>query len=102
MASRINTKFVLILVAALVLGGGIFGALLFMQYGSDATRNIRQGDAAVAAGDLKKAMDFYGRAVHKQPGNMEYLQKYEDVLRKMKPQTTDEGVKLYQQLLSVM
>ena len=41
MASKINTKFVLVIVLALAFAGVILGGLWFLQYRGDATRNVR-------------------------------------------------------------
>ncbi len=71
MASRVNTRFLLILAVALMAGGGIVGGLWFLQMRADATRNVRAGDEFMAQGEFKKAWKYYGRAVDKQPANLE-------------------------------
>ena len=80
MATRVNTKFVLLLMIVIftILGG--VGALWFLQMRRDAERNVRQGDVAMAAGDYEMAKRMYGRAVHKEPWNLAYLDLLQDAL----------------------
>lgn len=101
MANKINTNFVIILVLAIVCGAGIVGALLFLRP-TDASRNIRHGDEALAAGDLQRAFDQYGRAVNKDPGNPEYLAKMESTLLQMRPDTADRAGELYGQRVGIL
>ncbi len=55
MASRVNTRFILILVVSVVAALGIVGGLWALQMRGDATRNIRAGDEYLAQGEFKKA-----------------------------------------------
>lgn len=102
MAARVNIKLVIILVLVVFTTAGVAGGLYVYQLRKDASRNERIGDEALAMGDLPKARDHYGRAVHKEPGNRVYLQKYEDVLLQLVPRTADRANELYQQRLSVL
>ena len=61
------------------------------------TRNIAAGDRATAAGDLKTAVDQYGRAVRRKSTNLEYLGKYEGALRAYTARTSSEARERYQQ-----
>ena len=66
------------------------------------TRNIAAGDRATAAGDLKTAVDQYGRAVRRKSTNLEYLGKYEGALRAYTARTSSEARERYQQFISVI
>ena len=66
------------------------------------TRNIVAGDRATAAGDLKTAVDQYGRAVRRKSTNLEYLGKYEGALRAYTARTSSEARERYQQFISVI
>jgi len=100
--TKVNVRFVLILGMALVTAVVIVGGLYVLNLRKDTARNIRRGDEAVAAGNLKLAFDNYGRAVHKEPGNMEAIRKLEDTVLKMVPQTADEAQILYRDRLNVL
>lgn len=102
MAAKVNVRFVLILTMALGTAAVILGGLYLLQIRGDATRNLRRGDEALAAGDLKKARDNYGRAIHKEPGNMVAVHKLEETILKMVPQTADEAQALYKDRLGVL
>src|SRR4051794_35543740 len=102
MASKVNTKFVLILILSLGAASAVIGGLYVLNMRGDAERNARLGDEAAAKGDLKVARDRYGRAAHKEPGNMRYLAKLEQVTLKMQPKTTDEARELYFSWVSIL
>lgn len=102
MASRVNTRFLLILAVALMAGGGIVGGLWFLQMRADATRNVRAGDEFMAQGEFKKAWKYYGRAVDKQPANLEYVDMLHDALLRITPQTSGEAGELYTAHLGVL
>ncbi|MCH6552487.1 MAG: hypothetical protein IH804_10850, partial [Planctomycetes bacterium] len=102
MASRVNTRFVLILAGFVVVALGIVGGLWGLQMRGDATRNIRTGDEYLAQGDFKKARSHYGRAVSKEPTNVEYVAKMEAALLQIRPQTTDEARELYRERLGIL
>src|SRR5262245_1421417 len=95
MASRINTKFLLILLIAMCVGGGIIASAWYLNVRHSATRNVARGDEAFAAGDMKKAYDYYGRAIDKKPGDMKILAKLESALLQIRPKTNDEAGERY-------
>ncbi len=105
MATRINTKFVLILVGTVSVAVGIVGGLWVLQIRGDATRHIKAGDAIVAeavaleaAGDDREAnaryeaaVKQYGRAVSKDKGNLNHLFKVQEALLRIRPVTQDQA-----------
>lgn len=102
MASKVNTKFVTFLVLAVCAAAMLIGGLYVLNVRTNAKRNIRLGQEALTAGDLRKARDYFGRAVSKEPGNLEYLAKVEEVTVQIRPRTADEARELYNSWLSLL
>ncbi|MHC4900808.1 MAG: tetratricopeptide repeat protein [Planctomycetota bacterium] len=108
MATRVNTRFVLILAVTLFAAVGIVGGLWVLQIRGDTTRHIKAGDAlmvrAQAATDSGKfddgqalyeqALKQYGRAVAKEPAELSHLRKLETVLASLRPGTQDRAREL--------
>ncbi len=87
MASKVNMKFVLGLGATLVV---VLAGVVFVGYraiAADGARQITRGDEAMAAGDIPKAVMYYGRAVNKDKGNGEWIRKWIGALEKHLPDT---------------
>jgi tetratricopeptide (TPR) repeat protein len=86
MASRVNTKFVVILIVAVI---AVLG-MLFAAY-TVVTKSpedlARKGDEAVALGDYETAREMYSRAVSKDPTIVENLEKWIDTIEKWIPET---------------
>ena len=102
MASRVNTKFILIIVCGLFLTAIMLGALYYLRVRNDTTRHIKAGDQLMAAGDYEKAMKTYQRAVGAEPSNMAYLAKMEEALLKMTPETSTRAAELYSMRVGVL
>jgi len=111
MATRVNTRFVLILAVTLFTAVGIVGGLWVLQIRSDTTRHIKAGDAlmvrAVAATDsgdpdafdagqalYEQALKQYGRAVIKEPEELSHLRKLEAALASLRPTTQNRAGEL--------
>jgi tetratricopeptide (TPR) repeat protein len=108
MATRVNTRFVLILAVTLFAAAGIVGGLWVLQIRSDTTRHIKAGDAlmvrartATESGDIEggqaiyeQALKQYGRAVTKEPSELSHLRKLETVLASLRPTTQDRASEL--------
>lgn len=87
MASKVNVKFVAVLVGALVLlAGGVGGAAMFVLFKS-AKDLASQGDSFMKANNPTEAEKAYGKAVNKEPTNPEYLRKWRDALGGVVPKT---------------
>lgn len=87
MASRVNTRFVGILAAVLLvlmLGVG-YAAYKAMQKSSDDL--IKAGDEAMKANEPEKAVVFYGKAVNKEQRNAQWIQRWIDAQEKVIPKT---------------
>ena len=95
MASRVNTKFLLILAVCTIFVVGVLGGLFYLQYRGDAERHIRRGDELMAAGDYRAAYRAYGRAVSKNRSSKEYLAKMTDALLQVEPDNRDDASSLY-------
>ncbi len=90
MASRVNTKFVIILAVALaLLFAGVAGMLVLVRSRSGA-QYVARGDKAMAAGDYVKAHRFYSIAVHKEQQNVVWLKKWREAMKKTVPPTQRE------------
>lgn len=78
--SKVNTKFVLILAGSAVLAaGGLIGLYYKLVHRSPA-QYVARGDAKIAEGDPRGAIDFYGKAVGREQTNAEFLQKWRDAM----------------------
>ncbi len=102
MATKVNTKFVMILVLTIGLAGAIVVGLGVLKARGSVERNIRAGDEAFARGDYQTAFNAYGRAAHKDQGNLRSLRKLEDTVLRMVPQTDDRAQELYGTLLGIL
>ncbi|MBX3386843.1 MAG: tetratricopeptide repeat protein [Phycisphaeraceae bacterium] len=96
MASKVNTRFVVILVGVLVLlaAGGVLAARFALQ--KSAGDYIKLGDEASAAGDFSRAAGYYGVAVNKDQANVEYLKKWIEALSRTSPTTMQQYRDMYQ------
>ncbi len=89
MASRVNTRFVVILVVAVL---GLFG-LLILAYGiahKSAGELARRGDELMAQGEYDLAQRAYSKAVYRDPTDPENLSKWIGSLEKITPPTETE------------
>ena len=87
MASRVNTKLVVVLVVGVVVvcAGGIGLYSFVLNRGPE--DNVREGDKAMAAGEPGVARRMYGRAVNKNPNNIEWLNKWRGAIEAWRPET---------------
>ncbi len=98
MASKVNTRFVVILVCGLLILFGSVAVLAARMLTQGGERYIKKGDEALAAGDVKQAAAFYERAVGKKGGqtNEAWLIKWRDALVQTTPATQLDYGKAYQ------
>ena len=95
MATRLNKRFIFIISAIIfVLAIGV-GGVAYVVISGDAERQVRLGKIAEEKGDLKDALSRYGRAIGKDPRNLEYYDLFENVLFKVVPETRVEAVERY-------
>lgn len=86
-ASKVNTKFVAILVgglATVAVGGG---GVLYFFVANNATRLATLGEAAMQSGDYVKAERLLSKAVNKEQTNPELLRKWIAALEKLTPES---------------
>jgi len=95
MASRVNTKFVVVLsVSVLAVCGAVVGiGVMKLRKGPDELAAL--GDKAAAAGNWKDAAEFYSRAVFKDQNNPELLRLWIGALEQITPTSTQQYVDLY-------
>ncbi len=90
MASKVNTKFVILLVAGLAaVCLGLVGLAVYNKMRSG-ERLIVKGDALLAAGQYKEAALEYSRGVNKDQSRIDWMQKWLDALKKTTPGTQAE------------
>jgi tetratricopeptide (TPR) repeat protein len=86
MASKVNKRFVVILVAGVLATFiAVAGVFVFIRARSG-TWNVSRGEAAVAKGDYDKADSFYSRAVSKDPTNVAWLKRWREIREKRTPE----------------
>lgn len=98
MAKKLNKKLVFVVGVATVSLGVLLGFGIMWRMDTD--RFIRAGDKLSAEGDFRKAADAYGRAVNKKQNNIAYLEKFDEAILKIVPETQNEANERYQQHLS--
>ena len=102
MATRLNKRFIFILTAViLVLGLGV-GAVAYVAISGDAGRQVRMAKGLEAEGNYVDATDRYGRAITKDPTNLEYYELFENSLLKIVPESRAESRDRYNQFLAVL
>ncbi len=89
MASRINTRFVIILIVGVIALLGMLMLAWSVAYKSAADLSKR-GDELMAQGEYKLAEVAYSKAVNKDSTNPENLRKWIDALTKITPETETE------------
>lgn len=90
MATRLNTRLILILVVAIAGSAVLIGGFAYLRFKADATRNVRQGDEFMAKGEYEQALTAYGRAVSKEPSNLQFVDKTMAALAGVVPKTRDD------------
>ncbi|MCH8150905.1 MAG: tetratricopeptide repeat protein [Planctomycetes bacterium] len=91
MATRVNTKFVLILTAAVLGAVGTIGLVAVLKNRGDTTRHIKAGEQLLAQEDYEGALKEFTRAIAKEPSNMDYLDLFEQALLSIRPETQDQA-----------
>ncbi|MEM0983103.1 MAG: tetratricopeptide repeat protein [Planctomycetota bacterium] len=90
MAARVNTKFVIILVAGLLAVGAAAITTFVLVVKKTGEDYIRLGDEAAAAGNWKEAQRLYGSAVFKDRTNPVWMQTWFDALGNVVPEDANE------------
>lgn len=102
MASKVNTRFILIVALALGAALALLAGVYVLKLRGDATRAFRRGQEAMTAGDYKAAYDYFGRALYKDPANPTYLENALAALQKTVPQTQNQANESYQSYLALL
>lgn len=84
MPGRVNTKFVFLLTSTLVLLVLALAGFYFLVVRQSAEELIQDGDRYVEDGDLKQAVRTFAKAYHKDPENLDLINKYIHVLNTIK------------------
>ncbi len=91
MATRVNIRFIFILAISLLAATGIVGGLWVLHIRGDTTRHISAGDEFMAEGEYERALKEYGRAVSKEPSDLNHLAKVEEALMSIHPASRDQA-----------
>ncbi len=102
MASRVNTKFVVILVGALVVIAGGVGFAANYAISNRGADLVAKGDALMKEGKVKEAGEMYSRAVNKDPSRVDWLKKWFEVLKEEVPQTQTQMQEKYQFYVTIL
>lgn len=89
MASRVNTRFVVLLVVGVVVLLGMV-ALAYSVAFKSASDLAKRGDQFLAAGEIKQAERAYSKAVNKDTTNVDYFDKWISTLELLIPETETE------------
>lgn len=96
MASKVNTKFIVVLSAVLLvlaIGVGVLGAMVVFKSADD---HLKRGDRWMSEGNYIEASKSYGKAVNKEPFNVAYLRKWLDAVTKSAPELDTDYRTMYQ------
>lgn len=102
MAAKVNSRLLIVVVLGFAAALALLGGVYVLKMRGDATRSFRKGEEAFAKGDFKTAYDQYGRALSKDPGNLQYLAKAEESLLKLVPATATEAQESYNRFLATL
>lgn len=116
MASKVNTRFVLILSAILVMLVGVVSLLLVYSNMKSATRNIaraeahladaeafkQQGDEEAYYESIRLAVRQYGNAVNKETGDFELMETWVSTLERARPDTDAQYTQLMDSLRAAL
>jgi len=89
MASRVNTRFVILLIVGVIALLGMVFAAYTVAFKS-AADNIREGERLLAEGNVKQAERAFSKAVNKDATNVEYLDRWIESLEMLVPETETE------------
>src|SRR5438105_96992 len=98
MASRVNTKFVVILSISMIAVLGVLAVAYVKIVGRSATSLASMGADKAASKNFKEASTFYSKAVNKDPTNAEYVRKWIETLEQYVPETRvsfEEAIRQY-------
>lgn len=85
MATKVNTKFVVLLSAGVIVVAGAVAAIGYRTISKTAGDHMALGDQAMSKGDFEGAVQSYAKAVNKARGNPEIIGKWFDALTKITP-----------------
>jgi len=100
--ARTNKKLLTIVISiAAIIIMGLGGLWFFVEY-RGAGRNAGVADSLFAEGDFRAARKQYGRAVKKEPTNLEYVDSLKETLLSIVPATPIEARSLYDEYVRTL
>lgn len=91
MASRVNTKLLLILFISLSVVVVGVGGLYYLAVRGNAEVNAQRGAEHLQQGEFEEAARQYRRALNKEPANLDYLAKYREALTQVRPESDQQA-----------
>jgi len=102
MAAKVNTKFVILLSAFLVVVGAGVGGAYYMFKVRSGEHYVTLGDKAMSEGRIEAADSWYERAVGKEQFNVAWLKKWKATREQVVPQTQNAYVASYQMYRGIL
>ena len=102
MASRLNTRFLLIFGVVVLLVVGAVGVLGVLALRAGTERHLEAGHLAMQEGDYETAMGAFARAVAKDKTNPEYLDLLESAMVKLRPDSSTIATQRYGQWIGLL
>ncbi|MBC8309463.1 MAG: tetratricopeptide repeat protein [Planctomycetes bacterium] len=99
--SKVNKK-MLWAIGILFMAGLSVGGVGWYLLAHKAESNVKAGDVKFESGEYKKAHKLYGKAVRKEPTNLEYVEKLRKALLNMVPVTPDSARSTYDQFIGTL
>jgi tetratricopeptide (TPR) repeat protein len=96
MASKVNTKFVVLLATVLVLLAGVVIGVGYTALRKSGESLMAEGDKFLAAGEIDKAVTAYARGVAKDQRNVEWIKKWLAAMEKSIPTPRQRYIEQYQ------
>lgn len=99
MASKANTRFIVLLAAAFIAVLAGVAGLIWVVKMKSGERYVARGDAKMAQGDIDDAERLYSIAVNKEQQNVEWLRKWQSALKLKVPKTQDRYIEDFRWLV---
>jgi tetratricopeptide (TPR) repeat protein len=99
--SKVNKK-MLWVIGILAMAGLAIGGVGWYLLSHKAENNVKAGDVKFESGEYKKAHKLYGKAVRKEPTNLEYVEKLRKALLNIVPVTPDSARSTYDQFIGTL
>ncbi|MDP7005290.1 MAG: tetratricopeptide repeat protein [Phycisphaerales bacterium] len=100
--AKANTRLIKIIGASMVVLIIGFTGVWYATVYKSAQRNVSAGDENMAAGEFNSARKQYGKAVNKEPSNIEFVNKLQNAILSITPSTPDEATVYYRDYIGTL